>query len=885
MRVPRNLRATVLAATAIAAIGLTAGEALAANGVSMSFVGRAAGGGMNASGGASEISAYSPQTQRLFVTNGATNKIDIWNLAKPTTPTLISSVTLPNATGVQSVATNGTMVAAAATAGDNVDDKFEPGRIYIFNTSGTLDTRAPNGVEVGMLPDSVHFTPDGKTIVVANEGEPKDYCQVSGQYVPASDPKGSISIIDTTGTALTATTLDFSDFNAKAAQIRSAGGRIYGPGSSVAQDLEPEYAAISADSKTAFVTLQENNAVAEINLATKSITRIMGLGYKDHSVTGNEIDLSNEDSAATTNSGSATISIVNRPVFGMYEPDNIATFTGADGTQYFATANEGDSRAYPCLLGGTDTTLAQEELDDVRLRSGAGLFGVTLGGLLTTDLVFDSQLGRTKPTRFAPADANTMTSYDSAGGTASFVGTTTNTASGGSVGAQLKSVYLLGARSMSIWKAPSGGGIGSAVLVSDTGSTIERMAAERVPTAFNSDGNTSTGGFNAWDSRSGAKGPEPEGIAVGKAFGMQLAFVGLERQNGVMAFDVSDPASPRFLDYLNTADYTKVSGSNYASNTNAGDVSPEGVLFVRASDSPTGKPALIVSNELSGTTAIYNLNGTAVKPGAPTGVTAKAEGRSSVVSWTAPNEDGGGAITGYIVTSKPGGYTCTADATASCRVGALPANRKYTFTVKALNIAGESSASEPSAEITTGSFKPKAPNGVVLRAGASSIRVMWKRTSDNGGVKIDNYIATAKPGGKTCSSTARSCVIEGLTPGTKYSVKLVAVNAVGNSEAIGTDRVLVGFVQGAKKIAQDSPMALRWLVRTHSPGKVVGSVTSGDCSIVSGRLVATGAVGSTCSVKVTVGRAAGFASMTRIVDLEVRAPRDYKDIFARAHRR
>jgi hypothetical protein len=62
---------------------------------------------------------------------------------------------------------------------------------------------------------------------------------------------------------------------------------------------------------------------------------------------------------------------------------------------------------------------------------------------------------------------------------------------------------------------------------------------------------------------------------------------------------------------------------------------------------------------------------------------------------------------------------------------------------------------------------------------------------------------------------------------------------------------------------------------------VVGSVTSGDCSIASGRVVATGTVGSTCSVKVTVGRAAGFASMTRTLDLEVRAPRDYKDIFAR----
>ena len=881
MRTFRTLRTVVVAVSAVAAIGLTSGEALAAAGLSMTFVGRAAGGGMNASGGASEISAYSPATQRLFVTNGMTNKIDIWNLAKPTAPTLITSVTLPSATGVQSVATNGTLVAAAATAGDNVDDKFEPGRVFIFNTNGTVDSRAPSGVEVGMLPDSVHFSPDGKTIVVANEGEPKDYCQSGGQYVEASDPKGTVSIIDTTGATLSAKTLDFSAYNAQVAAIRTSGARIYGPGASVAQDMEPEYAAISADSKTAFVTLQENNAVAEINLATKTITRVMGLGYKDHSLVGNELDSSNEDSAAATNSGTATINIVNRPVFGMYEPDNIATFTGADGTQYFLTANEGDSRVYPCLIGGTDTALGQEELDDNRLRNGAGLFGVTLGGLLTDDLVFDSQLGRTRPTRFGPSDANTMTDYSSAGGTAAFVGTTSNTAAGGSTGAQFKSVYLIGGRSMSIWKVPAGAGIGSAVLVSDTGSTIERMAAERVPAYFNSDGNSGTGGFNAMDSRSPAKGPEPEGIAVGKAFGMQLAFVGLERQNGVMAFDVSNPASPRFLDYLNTADYTKVSGANYTSNTNAGDVSPEGILFVSASDSPTGKPALMVSYELSGTTAIYNLNGTALVPGVPTGVTATAKDRTVTVSWTRPSEDGGGAITEYIATAKPGGYTCTADASASCKFDKMPAGREYTFTVKARNIAGSSAASAASTAVKIGTFKPAAPSAIKLRAGSSSLRVEWRRSNYNGGAKITQYVATAKPGGATCTSAGRSCVIEGLTAGQKYSVKVVAENAVGMSTEVGSDRVLVGVQQGAKTIAQRSPLAVNWLVRSHSPGKVKGRIVSGDCTIADGRITATGAVGSTCQVKVTVGRAPGFAPMTRTLDLEVRAPRDYKEIFAR----
>ncbi|MBJ7333632.1 MAG: choice-of-anchor I family protein, partial [Thermoleophilia bacterium] len=710
---------------------------------------------------------------------------------------------------------------------------------------------APSGVEVGMLPDSVHFSPDGKTIVVANEGEPKDYCQVNGDFVAANDPKGTVSIIDVTSATLSATTIDFSAYNANAAGIRTAGGRIYGPGATVAQDLEPEYVAISTDSKTAFVTLQENNAVAEVDLATKTVTRIMGLGYKDHSVAGSGLDPSDRE----VSSSQGAVTIGTWPVFGMYQPDNIATFTGSDGAKYFMTSNEGDSREYPCLLGGTSTSTLEAEDGRIGANGIDGQSGA------------DGLLGRLTVTRFAPSVSTANLTY---GGETFASGTPAYT-----------SAYSLGARSMTIWKVPAGAGIGSAVKVADTGDLIEQKTSVLYPTFFNNDGKSSNGGFNAFDSRSDNKGPEPEGIATGHAFGMQLAFVGLERQNGVMAFDVSNPASPRFLDYLNTTNYSSTSGANYATSTNAGDVSPEGILFVSASDSPTGKPALMVSYELSGTTAIYNLNGTALVPGVPTGVTAVANGRAVTVSWTRPSEDGGGAITEYHVTSKPGGYTCTADATTACKLEQMPAGREYTFTVKALNIAGSSAASAASTAVKIGTFKPAAPSAIKLRAGSSSLRVEWRRSNYNGGSKITKYVATAKPGGASCTSTGRSCVIEELTAGQKYSVKVVAENAVGTSTEVGTDRVLVGVQQGAKSIAQRSPLAVNWLVRSHSPGKVKGSIVAGDCSIADGRITATGAVGSMCQVKVTVGRAPGFAPMTRTLDLEVRAPRDYEEIFAR----
>jgi len=848
---------------AMAGTALVAAMPAMGQGVSLSFVGRAISGDGLAG---AEIAAYAPNTKRLFVTNGATRKIDIFSLANPASPTKVSSVTLSGLGDLQSVATNGSLVAVAAYT-DATDGKYLPGRVFLLDTDGTVDPRAPQGVAVGALPDSVHFAPDGKTVVVANEGEPKTYCQTNGDFVDANDPKGSISIIDTSATTLSATTLEFTSFNSKAADIRSAGGRVYGPGADVDQDLEPEYVAISADSKTAFVTLQENNAVAEVNLVTKTITRIMGLGYKDHSVPGNGLDPSDRTGSS---SSADQIAIQTVPVKGMYQPDAIGTFTDASGTQYFVTANEGDAREYGCVLDAANAGANSDGLqaEDARF-SDLDPDGTTL----TTADEADARLGRLTVTRFAPSGTVAPTSYGGSSYAANASG--------------VSELYALGARSISIFKAPTGVGVGSATLVGDTGDVVEQKTAVLLPQyRFNADwattGTANGGAAGRFDVRSDNKGPEPEGLALANAFGKTLAFVGLERVGGVMAFDITNPASPTYLDYLNTSNYSGnfVTGKATAA---AGDVSPEGLQFVRASDSPTGKPALIVSYELSGTTAIFNINGTAVKPSAPTGVTAKASARTATVSWTAPKEDGGGAILGYVVTSKPGGYTCTTDASTSCTYPSLPLNRKYTFTVTARNIAGSSPASEPSAELTTNSLKPSAVSGVKIQARYSSVKVLWSRAA-NGGVKIDRYVATAVPGGKRCESTGRSCTIEGLTPGRAYGVRVVAINAVGQSAPVGADRVLVGFTQGATTIAQESPLAVRWLVRTHSTGKVIGRLVSGECSIAKGRITATGALGGTCAIKVTVGRAPGYASMTRIVTLEIREPRDYSDLFARARR-
>lgn len=167
----------------------------------------------------------------------------------------------PYGGGPNSVASYGEFVAVAVEA--NI--KQNNGSVVIFDLDGNyLQT-----ISAGALPDMLTFTPDGKYLLVANEGEPSD------DYL--NDPEGSVTVIDTaTWTPVTAGFTAFNDVELKDV-------RIFGPNASVAQDLEPEYIAVSADSTTAWVSLQENNAMAKLDIASATITDIYGLGYKKHS--------------------------------------------------------------------------------------------------------------------------------------------------------------------------------------------------------------------------------------------------------------------------------------------------------------------------------------------------------------------------------------------------------------------------------------------------------------------------------------------------------------------------------------------------------------------------------------------------------------------------
>jgi hypothetical protein len=166
-------------------------------------------------------------------------------------------------------------------------------------------------------------------------------------------------------------------------------------------------------------------------------------------------------------------------------------------------------------------------------------------------------------------------------------------------------------------------------------------------------------------------------------------------------------------------------------------------------------------------------------PGAPNEVTATPGDASALVVWAAPSSDGGSAITGYEVTSSPGGQTCATTGDLSCTVAGLVNGTPYTFSVTAANAAGAGPASDASAPVTPRTI-PGAPTAVTATPGDASALVSWAAPSSDGGAAVTGYTATSSPGGLTCGTAgALSCTVAGLTNGTAYTFTVTATNAAG----------------------------------------------------------------------------------------------------------
>ncbi|NBQ03029.1 MAG: hypothetical protein EBU27_07415, partial [Opitutae bacterium] len=445
--------------------------------------------------GYAEISAFDPLTNRIFVSNGEKKRVDVFNFSRDGKISFSHSLSLPSGFGgINSVAVSNGMLAVAAEA----DVKQDKGSALLYSSDAKAGDAPFATIEVGSLPDHLIFTPDGLMLLVANEGEPNDAYTV--------DPHGSISIINvkdasllksnpSANVTLTAKTLDFTKYNSKKDELSAEGVRIFGNDgkATVAEDLEPEYIAVSPDGKQAVVTLQENNAVAIVDLEILEIVDVAPLGFKDWAALGLTMDATDKDEAYNP---------FLWPVFGMYQPDAIASFA-VGGKTYYITANEGDAREYYVDANDNDEYDAGEagyveevRVDDLTLEFGlSGLYEFSIEYPAPHKAIQDKlNLGRLK----------------------------TTTANGDIDGdGKHEVIYSYGGRSFSIWDE-------NGTQVYDSGNMIEHIVRNHL----------SDYGSSYTEKRSDDKGPEPEGVTIGVVDGKTYAFVGLERSDAILVFDV-----------------------------------------------------------------------------------------------------------------------------------------------------------------------------------------------------------------------------------------------------------------------------------------------------------------------------------------------------------
>lgn len=477
---------------------------------------------------AAEIAAYDSASKKLFVVNGNFNSLNIIDISNPASPVILDTLYMSAyGSSANSVAVKNGIVAVAITATNPQDS----GYVAFFNTSGVF----LKALKVGPMPDMVCFTPDGNYVLTANEGEPNDSYTV--------DPEGSVSVINISMgiPSTTQANVKFATFNHFSLSSLDPSIRIFGPNASIAQDLEPEYIAVDNNSLYAYVTCQENNAIAKVHIPSDSVIALYGLGFKDHNQPGKGLD-------ASDNNG--YIYITPRPVKGMYQPDAIASYTYM-GQTYLVTANEGDSRDY--------TGFSEEE----RIKN------LTLNSTVfptASVLKNDSVIGRLTVT--------TTLGYDS-------------------ISASYTALYSFGARSFSIWNS-------SGTMVYDSNDDFEQKTAQIYPNYFNCNNN---GSNNNRKTRSDDKGPEPEGVAIGKVGSQVYAFIGLERIGGVMVYEITNPNTPVFIQYYNPRNFAHAPNSGMA-----GDLGVEGIVFIPASASPNGQNLLVLANEVSGNVSIHSFS-------------------------------------------------------------------------------------------------------------------------------------------------------------------------------------------------------------------------------------------------------------------------------------
>lgn len=776
------------------------------------------------SNASTEIVAYDSATKRLFAISALQDRLDIADFSNPASIVAVASINMTPYGGITSVAVKNGIVAVASP---NANEQLN-GSVVFFNTDGVFQKQ----VTVGALPDMITFTPDGKKVMTANEGQPNDSYTV--------DPEGSVSIIDISGgiaslTQGNVTTLDFTAFNAQEATLVAAGVRKGHPGSTLSQDMEPEYIAISDDSKTAWVSLQEGNSFAVIDIVAKTVTEIWPAGKKDYNLPGNGFDASD----LGTN-----VHIANWPVKGLYMPDGIATYK-VNGTSYIVGANEGDDREYSAFNERVRFNSASYVLDPAKFPNAS-------------ILKQDNNLGRLRVTN-ASGDTDGDGDFDE--------------------------IHLIGGRSFSIWNA------NTKSIVYDSRDDFEQYTSKTplYSPIFNADNES-----NTRKSRSSSKGPEPEGLVLASLAGKQYAFITLERIGGVMAYDITDPANAKFVDYNNPRNLASYGGDN----------GPEGIIHIAAKDSPDGSDYIVVANEISGTLSIYRIKNNIVNQPPvvhltnPLNNASIAAGSSVPVKATATDADGSikkveffyidqnvtykigeDSTLPYEVVAanvEPGTYRAFAKATDNSN--AITVSDTITVTITSCTgsgaITAEGFANIPGSTVASLTSHPSYPSNPTITTQLGSLETpsnladeygirlrgyicapqtgnyifyiaadeqseLWLSTDDNPASKVRIAFLTAPVGPRewTTYPSQKSASIQ-LIRGARYYVEVL------HKENVGADNLAVGWIRpdGTQEGPIPGTYLSPWLNNGGGSGGV-GNIVNGTDLIealnVSGKLVVT----------------------------------------------
>ncbi|XP_033747043.1 mesenchyme-specific cell surface glycoprotein-like [Pecten maximus] len=504
-------------------------------------------------------SAYDSSQHVVYVIGG--NLLHAYDITDPSNPVMIFK-TMINDVELTDVEFCGEHLLVAM---DNLVDK-ENGMVKIYRRYNTVKKSLDlvHTITVGPLPDMILPTSDCQTIVVAVEAE----AYHNGSHF--IDPEGAVGIINFqplqgAESDFRYTKLDFRKYNTQWEDLVARGARfVYRENNnSFSNDVEPEFITFSQDEKTAYVGLQENNAIAEVDIVNEEILAIHPLGYKNW--TNSKFDASNKDHA---------INIRSWPVMGMYLCDSIKRITVGDKS-YILTANEGDYKDYSKIPGAGGFSEVSR-ISSLTIADSSNIARWAEVNGFNRTLQNKENLGRLQVSNLE-----------------------------GKVGDEYNALYAYGGRSMSVFD------LTTFDIVYDTGSDVEELIAKQEPMMFNADGKKGNVVVSSTkDSRSDNKGPEVESVEAAQIGDTTVVFLGIERPGFILVYSITDDITDlKFESMWTDITRTDETFSNMYDQRAISSVDPEDLRYISPQSSPNGKPLLLCTGTISGTVSVLEVKG------------------------------------------------------------------------------------------------------------------------------------------------------------------------------------------------------------------------------------------------------------------------------------